>query len=245
MRVARGGSAPELRPWIVRYHAPLPGMARRLEGDLSLAAPAAPALKEGGNTRGAMPDERLRKAEEQQAALDAGGFQVVFRVPGRIAVPAGQVSKSFRVASATIAPELMVHAVPALAEAAFLQASFKHGEDAPLLPGPVSVYRDGNGNGVRTREIDSGVDRLLEAPVRLEDLFPGVLIAVPATSATTAVELGGTDLLSFTPAGTATSGTISILGRDGSQFAVRVLGVTGRIRLLRFDPVSGQWLESF
>ena len=115
------------------------------------------------------------------------------------------------------------------------------------LPGglTVSVYRDGNGNGVRTREIDSGVDRLLEAPVRLEDLFPGVLIAVPATAATTAVELGGSDLLSFTPAGTATSGTISILGRDGSQFAVRVLGVTGRIRLLRFDPVSGQWLESF
>jgi uncharacterized protein (TIGR02231 family) len=143
MRVARGGSAPELKPWIVRYHAPPPAMVRRSEGDLSLAAPVAPALKDGVQNRGVTVDERLRKAEEQQAALDAGGFQVVFRVPGRIAVPAGQVSKSFRIASATIAPELMVHAVPALAEAAFLQASFKHSEDAPLLPGPVSVYRDG------------------------------------------------------------------------------------------------------
>ena len=75
--------------------------------------------------------------------LDAGGFQVVFRIPGRIAVPAGQGSKSFRIASASIAPELMVHAVPALAETAFLQASFKHAEDAPLLPGRVSIYRDG------------------------------------------------------------------------------------------------------
>ena len=37
----------------------------------------------------------------------------------------------------------MVHAVPALAETAFLQASFKHAEDAPLLPGRVSIYRDG------------------------------------------------------------------------------------------------------
>jgi len=36
-----------------------------------------------------------------------------------------------------------VHAVPALAETAFLQASFKHAEDAPLLPGQVSIYRDG------------------------------------------------------------------------------------------------------
>ena len=36
--------------------------------------------------------------------LDTGGFQAVFRIPGRIAVPAGQGSKSFRIASATIAP---------------------------------------------------------------------------------------------------------------------------------------------
>jgi uncharacterized protein (TIGR02231 family) len=68
---------------------------------------------------------------------------VVFRIPGRIAVSAGQGSKSFRIASAAIAPDLMVHAVPALAETAFLQASFKHAEDAPLLPGRVSIYRDG------------------------------------------------------------------------------------------------------
>jgi len=86
---------------------------------------------------------RPKQAEEQQAALDASGFQVVFRIPGRIAVPAGQGSKSFRIASAAIAPELMVHAVPALAETAFLQASFKHAEHAPLLPGRVSIYRDG------------------------------------------------------------------------------------------------------
>jgi len=33
--------------------------------------------------------------------------------------------------------------VLALAETAFLQASFKHAEDAPLLPGRVSIYRDG------------------------------------------------------------------------------------------------------
>jgi uncharacterized protein (TIGR02231 family) len=143
VRVARGGSAPELRPWIVRYQGQYSGgMIGRVAPEADrFAAPAVPGdavLASRG-----VEDGRLRKAEEQQAALDAGGFQVVFRVPGRVAVPAGQVSKSFRVASATIAPELMVHAVPALAETAYLQASFKHGEDAPLLPGQVSVYRDG------------------------------------------------------------------------------------------------------
>jgi uncharacterized protein (TIGR02231 family) len=95
-----------------------------------------------GLARG-LDQTRAKRAEEQQATADTGGFQVVFRIPGRIAVPAGQGSKSFRIASAAIAPELMAHAVPALAETAFLQASFKHGEDAPLLPGRVSIYRDG------------------------------------------------------------------------------------------------------
>ena len=86
---------------------------------------------------------KSRPAQEQEAALDAGGFQAVFRVPGQIAMPAGQGAKSFRIASASIAPELMAHSVPALAETAFLLASFKHAEDAPLLPGRVSIYRDG------------------------------------------------------------------------------------------------------
>ena len=44
--------------------------------------------------------------------------------------------------SATIAPDSMVHAVPRSRRQPF-QASFKHAEDAPLLPGRVSIYRDG------------------------------------------------------------------------------------------------------
>ena len=36
-----------------------------------------------------------------------------------------------------------MRAVPALDETAFLEAGFKNTEDAPLLPGSVSIYRDG------------------------------------------------------------------------------------------------------
>jgi uncharacterized protein (TIGR02231 family) len=75
--------------------------------------------------------------------VDASTFQVVFRIPGRVAVTAGAGAKSFRIASANIAPELAVHAAPALDETAFLHASFKQQDEAPLLPGRVAVYRDG------------------------------------------------------------------------------------------------------
>jgi uncharacterized protein (TIGR02231 family) len=138
---AHGGGAPDLRPMIVRFPVtgPRPMANMRIEQSY---APAAPSPLQEGLARG-VDQPRLKKAEEQQAVLEDAGFQVMFRVPARIAVPAGQGSKSFRIASATIAPVLMVHAVPALAETAFLQASFKHAEDAPLLPGRVSIYRDG------------------------------------------------------------------------------------------------------
>jgi uncharacterized protein (TIGR02231 family) len=138
VRIARGGAAPELRPWIVLYPAPVQPLAR---GAVEQGATYAPSAGVVGDQRAEL--SRAKKAEEQQATVEAGGFQVMFRIPGRIAVPAGQGSKSFRIASSSIAPELMVHAVPALAETAFLQATFKHAEDAPLLPGRVSIYRDG------------------------------------------------------------------------------------------------------
>ena len=148
VRTAHGGSAPELRPLIVRYPVGPHPLASHLG-----SSPAVSNMRidqKWGYSADLVQDQSARreamvpkKAEEQQASFETGGFQVVFRVPGRIAVPAGQGAKSFRIASSTIAPELMVHAVPALAETAFLLASFKHAEDAPLLPGRVSIYRDG------------------------------------------------------------------------------------------------------
>ena len=86
---------------------------------------------------------KARPAEEQEAALDAGGFQVGSGFRGGSPCRPGRAPKASGSRPRRIAPELMVHAVPALAETAFLQASFKHAEDAPLLPGRVSIYRDG------------------------------------------------------------------------------------------------------
>lgn len=108
----------------------------------------------------------------------------------------------------------------------------------------ISLVLDRNGNGVREQDVANGIDREIRAPVWLEALFPGVAVARPAATAGPAVQLGGSTMLSFTPSGTSTSGTIYILGRDGSQFAVRVLGVTGRVRLLRFDSARGGWIEA-
>jgi Tfp pilus assembly protein FimT len=103
------------------------------------------------------------------------------------------------------------------------------------------LYADGNGNGVRTREIAAGVDPAVAGPVRFSDQFPHVELFLDdpdngAPADTSAV-------LSFTPLGTASSRTVYFRGRDGSRYAVRVLGATGRTRVLRYVAATKAWVE--
>ena len=140
VRTARGGRAPDLNSLIVQY----PQLPRPLAAASAPAsAPPEDRVRQfrfgGGNSDGAA----LEKAVEQQAAADVGSFQVMFKIPGRVSLGASEGAKSLRVASAMIAPDLAVRAAPVKDPTAFLEASFKQNEDAPLLPGRVAIYRDG------------------------------------------------------------------------------------------------------
>ena len=104
----------------------------------------------------------------------------------------------------------------------------------------VGVYRDGNRNGVRARDIKTGTDPVVDEPVRISDLFPGVTLSLNDPSNT-----DESILMSFAPIGTASSGTVYLRGRDGSQYAVRVLGATGRARVLRYLPGTRAWVDVF
>jgi uncharacterized protein (TIGR02231 family) len=142
VRTLKGGNAPDLRPMLVRYEQPRPvATGAQFRTDRLAQQPAPPPA--GLAYSPAARDEEKVVAVEREATADTGGFQAVFRVPGRISVAANEGAKSFRIAAAALSPDLLARATPALDAAAYLQASFKHGEDAPLLPGRVALYRDG------------------------------------------------------------------------------------------------------
>jgi prepilin-type N-terminal cleavage/methylation domain-containing protein len=113
------------------------------------------------------------------------------------------------------------------------------------------VCRDGNGNGIRRAELAGGVDACVEGPYAIETLFPDVRVAVDSSvpppgggkGSTDPVRFGVSDVASFTPAGTATAGTLYLRSALGVQYAVRVAGINGRTRVLRFDPALGRWRE--
>jgi len=140
VRTAKGGSAPELSPLIVRYPSPASGALKmtRIPDRVS----AAEEQNQPATVYAPAPNQ-LPLLLEREATLESGGFQAVFRIPGRISVATNEGAKSFRIATGAIAPELLVRATPALDETAYLEAAFKQMDEAPLLPGRISLYRDG------------------------------------------------------------------------------------------------------
>lgn len=115
-----------------------------------------------------------------------------------------------------------------------------------------TAVADGNRNGVRSSELASGIDRVLGEPDRIDAHFAGVSFGfhegVPdadghATSSSDGVRIGASRLLVMNVDGTSSSGTLYLRGRNRSQYAVRILGVTGRVRILRFDAIRNRWLE--
>jgi prepilin-type N-terminal cleavage/methylation domain-containing protein len=113
-----------------------------------------------------------------------------------------------------------------------------------------AVYQDGDGDGVRSADISSGRDRLVSGPFPLSGGAPGVSVAInPGVPAPPPehgllegdpVRFGSSDILSFSPVGTATPGTFYLAG-DASQAAVRVTGGSARVRLMVWR--GGRWRE--
>lgn len=109
---------------------------------------------------------------------------------------------------------------------------------------------DGNGNGTRRADITGGRDTCGPS-AEVSELFSGVHVDVPVglpdpdggAPTNGAVRLGSSDIASFTPVGTATAGTVYLRSDGGAQYAVRVAGATGRVRVLRYDAAAHNWSE--
>jgi type II secretory pathway pseudopilin PulG len=113
-----------------------------------------------------------------------------------------------------------------------------------------AAFVDGNGNGLRTLDVSRGVDRPAGRAERLQEHFPdtavGLLPGVPdidgSAASSDGLRIGSTPFLSLAPDGTATSGTVYVRSRRG-QYAVRILGATGRVRIFRFEMGARTWIS--
>lgn len=114
---------------------------------------------------------------------------------------------------------------------------------------------DGNGNGLRSAEITRGVDPILSAEESLEGKVESVALGIPAggtypeappgtetlTAADDPVRFGRSDLVSFSPVGSASSGTIYVTDGRRGLYAVVLFGPTARLRVWRYIPEERRW----
>ncbi len=116
-----------------------------------------------------------------------------------------------------------------------------------------ALYRDGNGNGVRTSEIASGVDRSLglAIPWLRGDVRPGILqdspVPDPASPGSKLdrlddpIRFNNSDLCSFSPVGESTPGSIYLWDGRDRMAVVRVFGRTAKIHTLYFVRGEKSW----
>jgi hypothetical protein len=116
-----------------------------------------------------------------------------------------------------------------------------------------ALYRDGNGNGVRTVEIASGVDRslglALEWPRR--DVLPGILpdglVPDPGSPGRRLdrpedpIRFNNSDICSFSPVGESTPGSVYLWDGRDRMAVVRVFGRSAKVRTLYYFRGEKSW----
>lgn len=114
---------------------------------------------------------------------------------------------------------------------------------------------DGNGNGLRTAEIERGVDRVVAPDTALEAKVEHATLGFPPggpfpeappgtemlSQGDDPVRFGRSGLVSFGALGGATSGTLYVTDGRRALYAVVLFGATTRIRVWRFVPEERRW----
>jgi prepilin-type N-terminal cleavage/methylation domain-containing protein len=165
----------------------------------------------------------------------------ILTIVAGIALPRGwDLVKEYRLRGASYYFRGLIREVraQAAAKSRYMGIVFDEVDGEPEL----SLHVDGNDNGIRRADVRSGVDPRIRGPWRLSDQFPGVRYGSPLSGDEPMfppLRIGRGRILSFSPIGTSTSGTLFLSNEQGFQYAVIILGSSGRVRLARYR--GGQW----
>lgn len=128
----------------------------------------------------------------------------------------------------------------AAAKACYMGIVFGEVDGDPVF----SIHADGNANGIRRVDVDSGADPMLRQPYRLSETFPGVRYgSLPAGANDPfmrGLQIGRSHIVSFSPLGSSTTGTLYLSNDYGLVYAVVIFGSTGRVRVARYSG-GGKW----
>jgi competence protein ComGC len=118
-----------------------------------------------------------------------------------------------------------------------------------------ALFRDADGDGVRTADIDSGVDPMVLGEQRLAHFGATVRFGFPPGRAPRdpsnprrrldrledPIRFNQSDIASFSHLGVSTPGSVYVTDGDRFLSAVRVYSATGKVTKLGYDVVTERW----
>jgi type II secretory pathway pseudopilin PulG len=119
-----------------------------------------------------------------------------------------------------------------------------------------TLYRDGNGNGVLTADINAGRDPQVGPPRRLSNFGRGIGFGFPPGPPPTdpsspghlmtpsdPIRFNSSDLASFSPLGTSTPGSLYLTDSRQRLLAVRLANRAGLVHILTYDAAKRVWRD--
>ncbi len=155
-----------------------------------------------------------------------------------------------RSAAFEIVGALRLTRITAVREGVKVAVKFRQGPNGDVT---FTLYRDGDGDGVRNRDIESGVDPQIGLPRNLHHLGGRVRIGLPPGRPPRdpgdprrrlprdPIRFNRSDLASFGPLGGSTPGSIYLTDGRLQTVAVRVFGRTGKVKILTYDASTELW----
>lgn len=129
-----------------------------------------------------------------------------------------------------------------------------------VAEGPkVAMYRDHDGDGVRSNDIRRGIDERIMLPRIIAMTGGRVRFGFPAglgprdpsdlgrrlVRLSDPIRFNNSDMASFSPLGTATPGTVYLTAADRHLAAVRVNARSGHITILLYDSKEEVWRRAW
>lgn len=116
-----------------------------------------------------------------------------------------------------------------------------------------TLVRDGDDDGIRREDIARGIDCPISKIFEIDSggvslgFLRGCRIPDPSGPGALSgnfedpVRAGGADILTYRPEGTATPATLYLCDHQESMKAIRIFGLTGRIRVLKWRVGTARW----
>ena len=120
-----------------------------------------------------------------------------------------------------------------------------------------TLYRDGDGDGVLTADIDNGADPAVGLPRELAHFGSFARFGFPPGSAPRdpgnrsrrldrlddPIRFNRSDIASFNQLGGSTPGSLYLTDGRYLLSVVRVYGRTGKVKVMRYDPEEEEWRQ--